>query len=131
MILVDSEENRTSERGICVVISTPGLNEWAKEKFELPSSSTVGTTSCKRNLDEGESMDCSEPLRKKEKVSNGGCEEMDTECNTNERTVFSKDHILNFPVPTDDGKACIVKVIKLTSVFDRKQRGANLIDFSR
>lgn len=123
MILVDSEENRTSERGICVVISTPGLNEWAKEKFELPCSSTVGTTSCKRNLDEGESMDCSEPLRKKEKVSNGGCEEMDTECNTNERTVFSKDHILNFPVPTDDGKACIVKMyedptLKLNEIIE-------------
>ncbi|XP_076238488.1 mini-chromosome maintenance complex-binding protein [Calliopsis andreniformis] len=109
-ILLDSEKNQNSERHTFVIISIPGLNEWAKEKYEqLPGFSVVATSSSKRSLDEFESMDCSEPVQKKEKVSNEGCEKMDTEQDTKQQ-IFSKEHLLNFPVPIDDGKACIVKI---------------------
>jgi len=68
----------------------------------------------KRSLDDkdSEEMDCSEPLTKKEKVSvdNNDVNMSDAHCSTKVQSMLSEDHILNFPIPIDGGKACIVKV---------------------
>jgi hypothetical protein len=91
------------------------LNDWAKEMNmdahrTNPMVHSSGT--CEKNTnDESEKMDCSEPIMKKAKVTT---DDDDVNMNnadsaTNFQSV-SKDHILNFPIPTDDGKACIVKV---------------------
>ncbi|KZC13690.1 Mini-chromosome maintenance complex-binding protein, partial [Dufourea novaeangliae] len=114
-ILEDSERSRSSERHTCIVISTPGLNDWAKEKYEQPlRMSGNGSSSCKRSLDEYacEDMDCSELVRKKEKVlpCTSGKETDTMECGAERQNIFSKDYLLNFPIPMEDGKACIVKV---------------------
>ena len=120
-IALDSEKNQSSERQTCVVISIPGLNNWAKEKYEQSlCTGATSTSNCKRNLDECgiEVMDCSEPIQKKEKISSrGGCQQMDTTESSMERpNVFSKEHILNFPFPMDDGKTCIVKIYEDTAL---------------
>lgn len=66
----------------------------------------------KRSLDENdiEEMDCSEPVTKKEKTSSDTDVDMNTDSSTKTLGVISEEHILNFPIPIDGGKACIVKV---------------------
>ncbi|CAK9827937.1 Mini-chromosome maintenance complex-binding protein [Anthophora retusa] len=120
-ILIDSERNKSSERHTCIVISIPGLNNWVKkgQQEELVCSNKNATSSNhKRSLDETicEPMDYLESVRKKEKVSHMDDEKMDTEDNTMQQCTFSKEYILNFPIPTDDGKACIVKIYEETAV---------------
>lgn len=112
-----SNKNENSERQTYVVISIPGLNDWAKEKrTNIRTSNTVTHNSSigKRNLDENdlEEMDCSEPVTKKEKVSadNNDVDMSSSHCSTQVQNILSEDHILNFPIPIDGGKACIVKV---------------------
>ncbi|XP_043251882.1 mini-chromosome maintenance complex-binding protein [Colletes gigas] len=125
-ILVDSKKNQNSERHTCFVISIPGLNDWAKEKYEHFPYHNTKTASNKRNLDESscEIMDCSEPAPKKEKISsNEDGEKMDTTEHSIKQTIFSKEYILNFPISVDDGKACIVKIyeeaaLKLNEVIE-------------
>ncbi|XP_043287665.1 mini-chromosome maintenance complex-binding protein isoform X4 [Venturia canescens] len=71
VIEMDSELNIMSERHTCVVISIPGLNDWAKEKG-IPSLEDPrvpgGSISTKRELNDEEPMDICEPPRKKEKT---------------------------------------------------------------
>lgn len=57
-------------------------------------------------------MDCSEPITKKEKVleDNSDINMTDSDCSAKVQSVVSEDHILNFPIPIDGGKACIAKV---------------------
>lgn len=98
------------------MISIPGLNDWAKEKStntRTPDAMTHNNSNSKRSLDDNDSeeMDCSEPATKKEKVSDNNDVDMDNaHCSTKVQNVLSEDHILNFPIPIDGGKACIVKV---------------------
>ncbi|XP_014478288.1 PREDICTED: mini-chromosome maintenance complex-binding protein [Dinoponera quadriceps] len=133
-ISFESNTNENSERQTYIVISTPGLNEWAKEiNTNIEQSDASGTDNNsigKRSLNdrddnEAEEMDCSEPITKKEKVlrdntdinmSNGGC-------SAKVQSNVSEEHILNFPIPIDGGKACIVKIydgtnLKLNQVVD-------------
>jgi len=60
--------------------------------------------------DGSEKMDCSEPLIKKAKVTADDDVNMNNADSTTKLQSVSKDHILNFPIPTAEGKACIVKV---------------------
>ncbi|XP_076172689.1 mini-chromosome maintenance complex-binding protein isoform X2 [Ptiloglossa arizonensis] len=120
-ILVDSEKNQNAERHTCVVISIPGLNNWAEEKYEWSFyQNSKAVNSHKRNLDENSyvTMDCAEPIQKKEKVSsNKDGEKMDTtEHDTRQQNIFSKEFILNFPISIDNGKACIVKIYEDTAL---------------
>lgn len=86
------------------------------------SDTTHNNSINKRNLDDNdlEEMDCSEPVTKKEKVSADNDVDMsDTHCSTKVQNVLSQDHILNFPIPIDGGKACIVKVnYKVHRIFE-------------
>lgn len=111
--------NLTSERQIWFVISVPGLNDWAKKKCKtivetnaIEPNSSPGPSN-KRSIDEiDEPMDCSEPVTKKEKIPDNDSQ-ADTKSNENSTTVpsvVSKEHILNFPIPNEDGILCIVKV---------------------
>ncbi|XP_078040567.1 mini-chromosome maintenance complex-binding protein isoform X2 [Augochlora pura] len=114
-ILFNSEKNSSAERHTCVIISTPGLNEWVKEKYKKPYYENSNTaTSFKRSFEQNdyESMDCSEPVCKKDKISlDERSKKMDTvEHNENRQTLVSKEYLLNLPIPVDDGIACIVKI---------------------
>lgn len=99
------------------MISIPGLNDWAKEESMATQTSctmTHNNSTNKRSLDDNdlEEMDCSEPVTKKEKVSadNNDVNMTDAEDSAKVQSVLSEDHILNFPIPIDGGKTCIVKV---------------------
>lgn len=107
--MLESEKNQNSERHTCIVISIPGLNDWVKETYkQLHYSKLINRY--KRNLDEDnyEPMDCSESVRKKEKIDDNKKIEYDIR-----QYLVSEEYILNFPIPINDGKACIVKVIVL------------------
>ncbi|XP_015593977.1 mini-chromosome maintenance complex-binding protein isoform X2 [Cephus cinctus] len=123
-IIIDSKKNRSSERQTCVVISIPGLNEWAKEKciktnLNLPE---VSHTSFKRTLEQSvEEMDCSEPIRKKEKMMENSENENTNTQERNNINTLSKEHIMNFPIPIDDGKACIVKIYEDATSYKLNQ----------
>ncbi|XP_011874176.1 PREDICTED: mini-chromosome maintenance complex-binding protein isoform X2 [Vollenhovia emeryi] len=128
-IALYSNKNENSERQTYIVISVPGLNDWAKEKStntRPPDAAACSSSVGKRSLDnDSEEMDCSEPVTKKEKVSadNNDVDMSDAHCSTKVENVLSEDHILNFPIPIDGGKACIIKVydgtiLKLNQVID-------------
>ncbi|XP_031835195.1 mini-chromosome maintenance complex-binding protein [Nomia melanderi] len=127
-ILVESEKNCSAERHTCVVISTPGLNEWAKERYEKSSCLNLNAvTNCKRNLEESteEAMDCSEPVRKKDRIllNTESTENNVKEHNEDRQNIFSKEYLLNFPIPIDDGRTCIIKIyddmaLKLNEVIE-------------
>ncbi|KAK2579582.1 hypothetical protein KPH14_010877 [Odynerus spinipes] len=131
-ILFNSEKNVSSERQTCTVISIPGLNDWTKEGTTYNDNSNTNIVnncnSNKRSLDNNgvEEMDCSEPIRKKEKLltDKTNTKSNIAKHNNNSSNILSKEHILNFPVPIDDGKACIVKIydekisLKLNQVVD-------------
>ncbi|XP_043789595.1 mini-chromosome maintenance complex-binding protein [Apis laboriosa] len=118
-ILLESEKNQNSERHTCIVISIPGLNDWVKKTYkQLHYSKLINRY--KRNLDEDncEPMDCSESVRKKEKIDDNKKIEYDTR-----QCLVSEDYILNFPIPINDGKACIVKIyedmtLKLNQIIE-------------
>lgn len=118
VVEVDSDQNESSQRHTWIVISTPGLNDWCKEisavkmPMDVQHQKLNANKSNKRSLDETEEqMDCSEPHHKKEKVSTNSVEANSSHSKGLEvPQVVSKEHILNFPIPNKDGKACIVKV---------------------
>lgn len=116
-ILLESEKNENSERHTCVVISIPGLNDWAKERYEESLCSSIKTINIhKRSLDNGnssESVDRLESVRKKEKTLPVND---DDKIDARQPSLFSKEYILNFPIPMDDGKACIVKMYEEPSL---------------
>ncbi|KAF7990707.1 hypothetical protein HCN44_000512 [Aphidius gifuensis] len=121
-IAMDSEKNITSERQILVVITVPGLNEWAKEKkvkiaskSEQMSSSTSSSTKRPHEESVDEPMDTSAPLHKKEKTNDN------TDNKTENKNVFSKEHFLNFPIPSNDGKTCIVKIYDESAQYKLNQ----------
>ncbi|XP_014231994.1 mini-chromosome maintenance complex-binding protein [Trichogramma pretiosum] len=120
-ILFDDESNENAERQTWIVVSIPGLNDWAKDKHTYSSSQVIDepmaiSKSIKRPLEEAfESMDCSDSVKKKEKKhenTEGAGPSHSTEIDIKNETakLVSKDHLLNMPIPSKDGKACIVKV---------------------
>ncbi|XP_058797024.1 mini-chromosome maintenance complex-binding protein isoform X2 [Phymastichus coffea] len=129
----NSDSTVKSERQVWIVISIPGLNDWAKESLknrmpiDVQSTKSNVNKSSKRALDDSEEpMDCSEPQQKKEKALDNNAEvgslySMDKE--SKKPQLVSKDYLLNFPIPDKDGKICIVKVYqnmpyKLNQVID-------------
>lgn len=120
-ISFESNTNENSERQTYIVISIPGLNQWVKETNTDAKQSNINITngnstgkrsSNARDDDDTEKMDCSEPITKKEKIleDNIDVKMSNSDCSTNVQSIVSKDHILNFPIPIDGGKTCIVKV---------------------
>lgn len=113
---MESEKNCNAERHTCVVISTPGLNKWAKERCEKSFCLNLNTvTNYKRSLEESteEAMDCSEPVHKRDRISlnTESTEKNVKELNANGQNILSKEYVLNFPIPVDDGRTCIIKVV--------------------
>ncbi|XP_011494485.1 PREDICTED: mini-chromosome maintenance complex-binding protein [Ceratosolen solmsi marchali] len=120
-VSIDSSNNESSERQTWIVISTPGLNDWAKGNQPLTKRiRTCGrepsTSDCnKRGLNQtDEQMDCSEPVKKKDKkiTDNNTNDASVLQLNESTPMIVSKDYLLNFPIPNENGKACIVKVYK-------------------
>lgn len=126
-ISLDSNRNENAERQIYVVISIPGLNDWAKEagtdvQKATPTTGDTGERNAQNN-DDSEEMDCSEPNIKKAKITTDNDVNMSSADSTVRLQSVSEDHLLNFPIPIDGGKACIVKVydgtnLKLNQVID-------------
>ncbi|CAD1477307.1 unnamed protein product, partial [Heterotrigona itama] len=124
-ILLESEKNQSSERYTCIVISTPGLNNWAKETHEQLHYSNIRSMN-KKNLDKDNFMTTNlELTKKKEELSPSNSSEKIDEirCNTSQQSIFSMEYVLNFPIPMDDGKACIVKIyedisLKLNQIIE-------------
>lgn len=113
-ISLDSNRNENAERQIYVVISIPGLNDWAKEagtdvQKATPTTGDTGERNAQNN-DDSEEMDCSEPNIKKAKITTDNDVNMSSADSTVRLQSVSEDHLLNFPIPIDGGKACIVKV---------------------
>lgn len=99
-------------------MSIPGLNKWAKEQSKCTetniqkfNSMTCNDNINKRNLDDTdlEEMDCSEPVTKKEKILPDN-NDVNMSNSSKDQNLLSEEHILNFPIPMDEGKTCIVKV---------------------
>ncbi|KMR04799.1 mini-chromosome maintenance complex-binding [Lasius niger] len=131
-ISFDSNKNEHSERQTYIVMSIPGLNKWAKEQNKCTetnvqefNSMTRNDNISKRSLDDTdfEKMDCSEPVTKKEKILIDNSDVNMSNDHSKVQNILSEEHILNFPIPIDEGKACIVKIydgaaLKLNQVID-------------
>ncbi|XP_019886689.2 mini-chromosome maintenance complex-binding protein isoform X2 [Ooceraea biroi] len=126
-ISLDSDRNENAERQIYVVISEPGLNDWAKgtsTNAQEASPATHNSNIREQNVnDNSEEMDCSEPVAKKAKIGADDDVSMSNAESAAKVQNVSEEHILNFPIPIDGGKACIVKVydgtvLKLNQVID-------------
>ncbi|XP_070148718.1 mini-chromosome maintenance complex-binding protein [Polyergus mexicanus] len=131
-ISFDSTKNEHSERQTYIVMSIPGLNKWAKEqsKYIEANVQKFNSTTCndnmsKRSLDDTdlEKMDCSEPVTKKEKILTDNSDINISNGHSKYQNILSEEHILNFPIPMDEGKTCIVKIydgttLKLNQVID-------------
>lgn len=107
--ILDSENNCNAERQTCFVISVPCLNTWAKEKHTNSEEkvSKSFNNGIKRALD-SQQMDCEESSNKKSALN--------VSKQTDVRpSLLSKEHVMNFPLPNEGGKACIVKIYEETS----------------
>ncbi|CAD6202129.1 GSCOCG00002955001-RA-CDS [Cotesia congregata] len=141
-VVLDCDENKNSERLNCLMISIPGLNNWAKEnitgcelnKNDFTKSTSSSFSTEKRALDndydddddnDDEPMDTTaEPALKKEKLSVVPPEsQTKNDFFFKSKVIISQDHLINFPIPIVDGKTCVVKIYndncyKLNQVLD-------------
>ncbi|KAF9811465.1 hypothetical protein SFRURICE_002834 [Spodoptera frugiperda] len=115
-----TENLRSSQRQTMVVVSMPGLNDWAqqledrqnhlKHLEQQPNTSkrlSNAGTKLKRSHDETEEdSDAMEVVD--ETVTNKEPKTSETENNTG--SVLSREHLLNFPLPDMPSKSCIVKI---------------------
>lgn len=118
-ICFDSNKNKHSERQTYIVMSIPGLNKWVKEQSKCTETNvqkfnlvTHNDNMNKRSLGDTdiEKMDCSEPVAKKEKILTNDSDMNISNVHLKVQNILSEEHILNFPIPIDGGKVCIVKV---------------------
>ncbi|XP_041987429.1 mini-chromosome maintenance complex-binding protein [Aricia agestis] len=117
--ILHSDEMKCSQRQKIVVVSIPGLNEWAQkledEQNRLthldqhPNSTKrlTSSTQIKRSYeeteDDPEAMDTAEnEINKRERKTD--------EPASAPGTVVSREHLLNFPLPDVASKSCIVKL---------------------
>lgn len=119
-VCLDSDKNKHSMRNIYVVILTPGLNNWTREK-EITSTHISETTvqndnACKRSLNntDSEKMDCSESVTKEVTMDDINESTNDVHYENRCQTIFlDPEFVLSFPFRHNDNKplhACIVKV---------------------
>ncbi|KAH9629340.1 hypothetical protein HF086_017715 [Spodoptera exigua] len=115
-----TENLRSSQRQTMVVVSMPGLNDWAqqledkqnhlKHLEQQPNTSkrlSNSGTKLKRSHDETEEdSDAMEVVD--ETVTNKEPKTSDSVNNTG--SVLSREHLLNFPLPDMPSKSCIVKI---------------------
>ena len=104
---METIEEKLGERQIYVVISIPGLNDWAKEKRftdQIPQSTRNSLTKREFENDEDENM----PLSKKEKTETA--REIAGPSDEQKTNVYSNSHLQNYPIAHADNKSCHVKV---------------------
>lgn len=116
---IENELNVIAERQTYVVTSVPGINEWVQimveNRFKINQNTSSNTNNgIKRTLDEA--MDTEDPG-----PSSSGTEVKKKVCNDNKDTleqpgnpqpILSKEHILNLPLPCQNGKTCHLKLYK-------------------
>ncbi|XP_017779781.1 PREDICTED: mini-chromosome maintenance complex-binding protein [Nicrophorus vespilloides] len=104
----DSPSNVTSERQTFVMISAPGLNEWAIEmesinnKMDFQSAMQSVSCNSKRTLDEDE--------KELEVVNSPTKKQCSSKPAPAPNSSVSQEHLLNFPLPNSSGKACHIKI---------------------
>ncbi|XP_072742432.1 mini-chromosome maintenance complex-binding protein [Anoplolepis gracilipes] len=121
-----SNKNEHSERQTYIVMSIPGLNKWAREQSKYTEVNIQNSNSITRNdnmnkrslddTDDLEKMDCSEPVTKKEKILTDNNDTNMSSGPSKVQNILSEEHILNFPIPIDEGKVCIVKIYDGTTL---------------
>ncbi|CAK1550646.1 unnamed protein product [Leptosia nina] len=111
-----TENLKSAQRQTMVVVSLPGLNEWAqkmeddknhlKHLEEQPNTSKrLNTTKLKR------SYDCDEDVNAMEVEDDSGKKVANKAENIIEKpSVVSREHLLNFPLPDVASKSCIIKI---------------------
>ncbi|KAL4706219.1 hypothetical protein ACJJTC_018403 [Scirpophaga incertulas] len=116
-----TENLKSAQRQTIVVVSIPGLNDWAQqledEKNHLghleqqPNTSkrlSSSSTKLKRSYDEtDEDLDAMDVVEA-ETVHNKEPRIAETINNTS--NIVSREHLLNFPLPDVQSKSCIVKI---------------------
>lgn len=109
----DSSKNVHGERRTLFVASVPGLNSWASdiEKNSCEQIPTIKTetnliNSLKRSLEDDEPMDTDDSgcVSKRLTVDSSHT------CETSNKSVLSKEYLLNSPIPDRPGKACLITV---------------------
>lgn len=121
VVNLDSEFNVTSERQTFVVTSIPGENDWVQEltekKIKISQIQTDSLNSkTKRTFNElmcteeteegtGPSSTCSKNQKKV-------CPESKIDQFQIPQSILSKDHMLNFPLPHQNGKKCHLKMYR-------------------
>lgn len=110
-----------------VVISIPGLSNWAqdledkknhlKHLEEQPNSSKrlIGSSKLKRSYEEADDDDADAM----EIECDGNKEPKTVETASAAANVVSREHLLNFPLPDVQSKSCIVKVCHLFYIFSK------------
>ncbi|XP_026733237.1 mini-chromosome maintenance complex-binding protein-like [Trichoplusia ni] len=113
-----TENLKSSQRQTMVVVSMPGLSDWAqqvedkqnylKHLEQQPNSSKRlnQDTKLKRSYEEAEEE--SDSMEVVEEVGNK--ERKVTEKSDAPANVVSREHLLNFPLPDTPSKSCIVKI---------------------
>lgn len=116
--LIENSDTVNSERSSIVVISVPGLNNWSKQKcknepkkffVDIFDKSIQSVNPKKRQQDKMEVDNETKSCKKEKRTTEESSTEQKVKENK-EKLVISKDHLLNFPVPNEGGKCCIVKV---------------------
>ncbi|KAJ0178498.1 hypothetical protein K1T71_006321 [Dendrolimus kikuchii] len=115
-----TENLKSAQRQTMVVVSLPGLNEWAqqledrknhlKHLEQQPNTSKrlSNSTKLKRSYDEAdEDSDAMEVVDNETVTSK---EPKTIESVNNTTNVVSREHLLNFPLPDVPSKSCIVKI---------------------
>lgn len=119
IINFESKNNITCERQTLVMITYPGLNEWVlnieTEHHKIVSSNpnqseTVLNESLKRPIDEEMEVVNTEDTTENKRLRNNDNKK-------ESKSVVSRDHLLNFPIPGREGKSCIVKIYDHSDTF--------------
>lgn len=114
-----TENLKSAQRQTMVVVSLPGLNEWAKKmeddqnhlkhlEQQPNTSKRLNSDSTKLKRSHDESQEDPEAMEVESETVNK--ERKTAELLNEASNVVSREHLLNFPLPDVASKTCIIKV---------------------
>lgn len=112
-----TENLKSAQRQTLVVVSIPGLSEWAQDiehkqnylkhlEHQPNSSQRLNVTKLKRSYDDTEEDPNAMEVVEKETVK----ELKTSDAKSEPENFISREHLLNFPLPDVVSKSCLVKV---------------------
>lgn len=119
----ESESNVTAERQTYVVTSIPGINDWVQviveSKFKINQDTHENTNTNKRTFDVMDTETSVETAAHASTTNADGLKkvcnlinEENTEQSEGIQPLLSKESLLNFPIPCENGKTCHLKIYK-------------------